>query len=157
MHNNTLFLSNIPQLIHSIDLQASGSVFTSPHPAPLDLSCSPAEASRAIRKKIKHGNTHQQYRALVVRSPLLRHRDDHSLKAEPDRSSMHSWKIAGQNSMVRVFLLCLSLCFIRFLRSSHYRFFRRWTAHGCIEAPCYRPHDRSKSEEEGLGGSGFVE
>jgi len=43
---------------------------TFPPPAPLDLSCSPPEASRAIRKKIKHGNTHQQYRALVVRSPL---------------------------------------------------------------------------------------
>lgn len=26
----------------------------------------PAEASRAIRKKIKHGNAHEQYRALVV-------------------------------------------------------------------------------------------
>ncbi|KAL7285408.1 hypothetical protein ACG7TL_000504 [Trametes sanguinea] len=26
----------------------------------------PAEASRAIRKKIKHGNAHQQYRALVI-------------------------------------------------------------------------------------------
>lgn len=26
----------------------------------------PAEASRAVRKKLKHGNAHQQYRALVV-------------------------------------------------------------------------------------------
>ncbi|KAH9982882.1 hypothetical protein BGW80DRAFT_1555903 [Lactifluus volemus] len=42
----------IPELIQSIDLQVSG----------------PTEASRAIRKKIKHGDTHQQYRALVVRS-----------------------------------------------------------------------------------------
>ncbi|KAI0285296.1 hypothetical protein BGY98DRAFT_945221 [Russula aff. rugulosa BPL654] len=45
----------IPELIHSIDLQASG----------------PAEASRAIRKKIKHGNTHQQYRALVILNALV--------------------------------------------------------------------------------------
>ncbi|KAI0001636.1 hypothetical protein BJV77DRAFT_1075387 [Russula vinacea] len=47
----------IPELIHSIDLQAAG--------------CSPAEASRAIRKKIKHGNTHQQYRALVILNALV--------------------------------------------------------------------------------------
>lgn len=45
----------IPELIHSIDLQASG----------------PAEASRAIRKKIKHGDTHQQYRALVILNALV--------------------------------------------------------------------------------------
>ena len=32
-----------------------------------DTFCSPAEASRALRKKLKHGNAHQQYRALVVR------------------------------------------------------------------------------------------
>ncbi|KAI0003663.1 hypothetical protein BJV74DRAFT_477399 [Russula compacta] len=45
----------IPELIQSIDLQVSG----------------PAEASRAIRKKIKHGNTHQQYRALVILNALV--------------------------------------------------------------------------------------
>ncbi|KAI0275053.1 hypothetical protein BC834DRAFT_27905 [Gloeopeniophorella convolvens] len=45
----------IPELIDSIDLQASG----------------PAEASRALRKKIKHGNTHQQYRALVILNALV--------------------------------------------------------------------------------------
>ncbi|KAH9081669.1 hypothetical protein EDB83DRAFT_2502938 [Lactarius deliciosus] len=47
----------IPELIESIDLQASG--------------CSPAEASRAIRKKIKHGSSHQQYRALVILNALV--------------------------------------------------------------------------------------
>ncbi|KAI0655211.1 hypothetical protein C8Q70DRAFT_1047594 [Cubamyces menziesii] len=40
----------IPELVDAINIQATG----------------PAEASRAIRKKIKHGNPHQQYRALVV-------------------------------------------------------------------------------------------
>lgn len=45
----------IPELIDSIGLQASG----------------PAEASRAIRKKIKHGNSHQQYRALVILHALV--------------------------------------------------------------------------------------
>ncbi|KAI0328506.1 seryl-tRNA synthetase [Cubamyces sp. BRFM 1775] len=40
----------IPELVDAINIQATG----------------PAEASRAIRKKIKHGSPHQQYRALVV-------------------------------------------------------------------------------------------
>jgi hypothetical protein len=31
----------------------------------------PAEASRAIRKKLKHGNTHQQYRGLVLLKALV--------------------------------------------------------------------------------------
>ena len=61
-------LQSIPELIDSIDLQASGSVLSlPPHDSSFDYSRSPAEASRAIRKKIKHGSSHQQYRALVVR------------------------------------------------------------------------------------------
>lgn len=36
------------------------------HLAFIDWLNSVAEASRAIRKKLKHGDTHQQYRALVV-------------------------------------------------------------------------------------------
>ncbi|KAF9015593.1 hypothetical protein BDQ17DRAFT_1229348 [Cyathus striatus] len=42
----------IPELVDSINLQAAG----------------PAEASRAIRKKLKHGNPHQQYRALLLKA-----------------------------------------------------------------------------------------
>ncbi|ETW87068.1 hypothetical protein HETIRDRAFT_238204, partial [Heterobasidion irregulare TC 32-1] len=45
----------IPELIDSINLQPTG----------------PAEASRAIRKKLKHGNAHQQYRALVILKALV--------------------------------------------------------------------------------------
>ncbi|KAL5494963.1 hypothetical protein ACEPAI_425 [Sanghuangporus weigelae] len=40
----------IPELVESINLQPTG----------------PAEASRAIRKKLKHGDPHRQYRALVL-------------------------------------------------------------------------------------------
>ncbi|EJD03661.1 uncharacterized protein FOMMEDRAFT_82732 [Fomitiporia mediterranea MF3/22] len=40
----------IPELVESINLQPTG----------------PAEASRAIRKKLKHGDSHRQYRALVL-------------------------------------------------------------------------------------------
>ncbi|KZT02488.1 uncharacterized protein LAESUDRAFT_730235 [Laetiporus sulphureus 93-53] len=45
----------IPELVDSINIQATG----------------PAEASRAIRKKLKHGNSHQQYRALVILGALV--------------------------------------------------------------------------------------
>ncbi|EKM61364.1 uncharacterized protein PHACADRAFT_168806 [Phanerochaete carnosa HHB-10118-sp] len=45
----------IPELVDSINIQATG----------------PAEASRAIRKKLKHGDTHQQYRALVILKALV--------------------------------------------------------------------------------------
>jgi hypothetical protein len=34
------------------------------------VPCSPTEASRALRKKLKHGDTHQRYRALVIRGYL---------------------------------------------------------------------------------------
>ncbi|KAJ6503307.1 hypothetical protein C8R47DRAFT_197970 [Mycena vitilis] len=45
----------IPELVDSINLQAAG----------------PTEASRAIRKKLKHGRPHQQYRALVILKALV--------------------------------------------------------------------------------------
>ncbi|KAJ7193390.1 hypothetical protein GGX14DRAFT_589471 [Mycena pura] len=45
----------IPELVDSINLQAAG----------------PAEASRALRKKLKHGRPHQQYRALVILKALV--------------------------------------------------------------------------------------
>ena len=67
-----IFAHSIPELVDSINLQAAGYAFYSPQ-LPDHLSavpCSPTEASRALRKKLKHGNTHQQYRALVVRGYL---------------------------------------------------------------------------------------
>lgn len=49
----------IPDLVESINIQSTG----------------PAEASRAIRKKLKHGNSHQQYRALVILNALVENGD----------------------------------------------------------------------------------
>ncbi|KAF9040439.1 hypothetical protein BDZ89DRAFT_1100184 [Hymenopellis radicata] len=46
----------IPELVDSINLQ--------PH-------AGPTEASRAVRKKLKHGTAHQQYRALVILKALV--------------------------------------------------------------------------------------
>ncbi|KAJ7070822.1 hypothetical protein C8F01DRAFT_1107979 [Mycena amicta] len=45
----------VPELVDSITLQSAG----------------PTEASRAIRKKLKHGRPHQQYRALVILKALV--------------------------------------------------------------------------------------
>ncbi|EJF66817.1 seryl-tRNA synthetase [Dichomitus squalens LYAD-421 SS1] len=45
----------IPEIVESINIQATG----------------PAEASRAIRKKIKHGDPHAQYRALHILKALV--------------------------------------------------------------------------------------
>jgi hypothetical protein len=45
----------IPELVDSINLQGLG----------------PTEASRAIRKKVKHGDAHHQYRALVILKALV--------------------------------------------------------------------------------------
>ncbi|KAG8219635.1 hypothetical protein J3R82DRAFT_590 [Butyriboletus roseoflavus] len=49
----------IPELATSISLQSTG----------------PSEASRAIRKKIKHGDNHQKYRALVILKALMENGD----------------------------------------------------------------------------------
>ncbi|KAF9454067.1 hypothetical protein P691DRAFT_770788 [Macrolepiota fuliginosa MF-IS2] len=45
----------IPELVDAINLQSSG----------------PTEAARALRKKMKHGGPHQQYRAIVIMRSLL--------------------------------------------------------------------------------------
>ncbi|KAF5352457.1 hypothetical protein D9756_006015 [Leucocoprinus leucothites] len=45
----------MPELVDAINLQASG----------------PAEAARALRKKMKHGGPHQQYRAIVIMRLLV--------------------------------------------------------------------------------------
>ncbi|KAJ7596666.1 hypothetical protein C8J56DRAFT_918021 [Mycena floridula] len=46
----------IPELVDSINIQPAAG---------------PAEASRALRKKLKHGNAHQQYRSLVILKALV--------------------------------------------------------------------------------------
>jgi hypothetical protein len=48
-------LSGIPDLVEVVKLQATG----------------PAEAARAIRKKLKYGNVHRQLRALILLDGLI--------------------------------------------------------------------------------------
>jgi hypothetical protein len=59
----------IPELADSINLQASGYDFARVREGrgATDRYLRPTEASRALRKKLKHGNSHQQYRSMVVR------------------------------------------------------------------------------------------
>jgi hypothetical protein len=47
----------------------------------------PGEASRALRKKLKHGNSHNQYRALVVNAHSSSIYADPSLSLLPDTTS----------------------------------------------------------------------
>ncbi|KAI0756863.1 seryl-tRNA synthetase [Daedaleopsis nitida] len=64
----------IPELVESINIQQHNtgwvcivlSLYTPTH-----RLISPAEVSRAIRKKIKHGNSHQQYRALHIMKAIV--------------------------------------------------------------------------------------
>ncbi|KAG6380999.1 hypothetical protein JVT61DRAFT_5394 [Boletus reticuloceps] len=57
----------IPDLAASISLQSTGYFLISSVLSTADCTnYRPSEASRAIRKKIKHGDNHQKYRALVV-------------------------------------------------------------------------------------------
>ncbi|KAI6031560.1 hypothetical protein BKA83DRAFT_4202239 [Pisolithus microcarpus] len=55
---------DLPELASSISLQSKGL-----------QSTGPAEASRALRKKIKHGNSHQKYRALFILDVLMANGD----------------------------------------------------------------------------------
>ncbi|KAI6047818.1 hypothetical protein EDC04DRAFT_25466 [Pisolithus marmoratus] len=61
---------DLPELASSISLQSKGS-----------QSTGPAEASRALRKKIKHGSSHQKYRALFVLDALMAN-GDHTFRTK---------------------------------------------------------------------------
>ena len=81
-----LSIERIPEIIESINLQASGYWITRIGNiiSFIDLlHLSPAEASRAVRKKLKHGNAHQQYRALVVKSASSNHISGRNISIYP--------------------------------------------------------------------------
>ena len=61
----------------------------------------PAEASRALRKKLKHGSSHQQYRALVVGDRFMISLDVGPLPLYEGSSSRLLSRIADRNSRVR--------------------------------------------------------
>src|SRR5207342_542145 len=60
--------SGIPELVESIKLQSSG----------------PTEAARAIRKKLKYGDTHRQLRALTLLDGLIQNAGPHFQRAFAD-------------------------------------------------------------------------
>ncbi|KAH7101718.1 hypothetical protein BKA62DRAFT_174198 [Auriculariales sp. MPI-PUGE-AT-0066] len=79
-------LDGIPEIVESINLQAEG----------------PTEAARAVRKKIKHGTTHQKYRALVILKALVENGDKkfQSMPYFPRSRDMNSCSLARAASFM---------------------------------------------------------
>ncbi|KAF6766616.1 hypothetical protein DFP72DRAFT_26129 [Ephemerocybe angulata] len=74
----------IPELVESINLQPTG----------------PTEASRALRKKLKHGNPHQQYRALVLLKALVENCSPKFLAAFSDGTLTEALRLIGSDITV---------------------------------------------------------
>ncbi|RJE18016.1 VHS domain protein, partial [Aspergillus sclerotialis] len=75
--------SGIVDLIEAINIQSSG----------------PAEASRALRKKLKYGNIHRQLRALTILDFLIQNAGDRFLRAFADEPLLERLRIAATDSV----------------------------------------------------------
>lgn len=76
-------LSGIPDLVEVIKLQASG----------------PAEAARAIRKKLKYGNVHRQVRALVILDGLIQNAGPSFQRGFADEPLLERLRVCGNSSL----------------------------------------------------------
>ncbi|VUC19995.1 unnamed protein product [Clonostachys rosea] len=76
-------LSGIPELVEVIKLQASG----------------PSEAARAIRKKLKYGNTHRQIRALVILDGLIQNAGPRFQRAFADEPLLERLRVCGTSDL----------------------------------------------------------
>ena len=66
--------TGVPDLCDVARLQSTG--YQSPKRSYADTAtCRPAEAARAIRKKLKYGNIHRQARALTLLDAMLQNGD----------------------------------------------------------------------------------
>jgi len=72
-------LSGIPDLVEAIKLQATG----------------PAEAARAIRKKLKYGNVHRQLRALTLLDGLIQNAGSHFQRTFADEMLLERLRVCG--------------------------------------------------------------
>ncbi|KAL6709874.1 hypothetical protein ACN47E_000659 [Coniothyrium glycines] len=79
-------VSGIVDLIEVIRIQASG----------------PTEAARALRKKLKYGNTHRQIRALVILDALIQNAGSRFQKAFADEPLLERLRILARDEMVDV-------------------------------------------------------
>ncbi|PMD18831.1 VHS domain-containing protein [Hyaloscypha hepaticicola] len=72
-------LSGIPDLVEAIKLQATG----------------PAEAARAIRKKLKYGNIHRQLRALTLLDGLIQNAGSRFQRTFADEMLLERLRVCG--------------------------------------------------------------
>ncbi|ETS78064.1 hypothetical protein PFICI_10126 [Pestalotiopsis fici W106-1] len=75
--------SGIPDLVEVIKLQASG----------------PAEAARAIRKKLKYGNVHRQLRALTLLDGLIQNAGPRFQRAFVDEPLLERLRVCGTSDL----------------------------------------------------------
>ncbi|KAI1801939.1 hypothetical protein F4811DRAFT_563601 [Daldinia bambusicola] len=76
-------LSGIPDLVEVIKLQASG----------------PAEAARALRKKLKYGNVHRQLRALVLLDGLIQNAGPRFQRTFIDEPLLERLRVCGTSDL----------------------------------------------------------
>jgi hypothetical protein len=76
-------LSGIPDLVEVIKLQSSG----------------PTEAARAIRKKLKYGNTHRQVRALVLIDGLIQNAGPRFQRSFVDEPLLERLRVCGTSDL----------------------------------------------------------
>jgi len=77
-------ISGIVDLIEVIRIQSSG----------------PTEAARALRKKLKYGNTHRQIRALVILDALIQNAGARFQKAFADEPLLERLRVLARDEMV---------------------------------------------------------
>ena len=76
-------LSGIPDLVEAIKLQATG----------------PAEAARAIRKKLKYGNVHRQIRALTILDGLIQNAGSRFQRTFADEMLLERLRVCGTSDL----------------------------------------------------------
>lgn len=76
-------LSGIPDLVEAIKLQATG----------------PAEAARAIRKKLKYGNVHRQIRALTILDGLIQNAGARFQRTFADEMLLERLRVCGTSDL----------------------------------------------------------
>jgi hypothetical protein len=75
--------SGIPDLVEVIKLQATG----------------PAEAARAIRKKLKYGNVHRQIRALTILDGLIQNAGSRFQRTFADEMLLERLRVCGTSDL----------------------------------------------------------
>jgi hypothetical protein len=76
-------LSGIPDIVEAIKLQATG----------------PAEAARAIRKKLKYGNVHRQLRALTILDGLIQNAGSRFQRTFADEMLLERLRVCGTSDL----------------------------------------------------------